>query len=47
MGAYIVGMFIGLMIGYMLGATREEPCPREALGYKCRRGSSVKCECEK
>jgi hypothetical protein len=43
---------LGLLVGVALMAlaVRVEspnPCPREKLGYICRRGSGIKCQCEK
>lgn len=35
----LYGVVMLIMLGDIL-------CPREELGYKCRRGSGQKCECE-
>lgn len=43
----IAGLSIGVIISIAISAWTIKPCPREGLGYKCRRGTSQKCECEK
>jgi hypothetical protein len=39
----------GLMVILLIAAVRNRRaarCPREQLGYNCRRGTNVDCECE-
>ena len=46
----VLGISIGLIVTTIITALTAKPsakpCPREELGYKCRRSSSQKCECE-
>lgn len=42
----VVGISIGLIVTTIITALSAKPCPREEMGYKCRKGSSQKCECE-
>jgi len=35
------------IVSIAISAWTAKPCPREEMGYKCRKGSSQKCECEK
>ena len=42
----VLGISIGLIVTTIITALTAKPCPREELGYKCRKGSSQKCECE-
>lgn len=40
--------FITVFVGSLYLASKDgvKPCPREDMGYKCRRGLGQKCECE-
>jgi hypothetical protein len=43
----VLGLVIGvnLMVPAVTAGPRQA-CPREKLGYICRRGTSFKCDCE-
>ena len=44
---WIIGTIsVGVLISIAISALTAKPCPREEMGYKCRKGSSQKCECE-
>lgn len=44
---WIIGAIsIGVLLSIGLSAWTHKPCPREEMGYRCRRGTSQKCECE-
>lgn len=42
----VVGLSIGVLLSIGLSAWTHKPCPREEAGYRCRRESGRKCECE-
>ena len=42
----VVGLSIGILVSIAISAWTEKPCPREEMGYKCRKDSGQKCECE-
>ena len=43
-----IGSLLLVALSIFIGVLKfgGEPCPREEMGYKCRKGSSQKCECE-
>jgi hypothetical protein len=44
----MLGLFIGVNLMVLaIAAGPRRVCPREKLGYNCRRGSGIKCDCEK
>lgn len=44
---WIIGAIsVGVLISIAISAWTAKPCPREELGYKCRKGTGQKCECE-
>lgn len=42
----IILISVATLVGVAFASWTIKPCPREELGYKCRKGSSQKCECE-
>jgi hypothetical protein len=45
-GLQSLGLAIGINL-MLVAATAGKPrCARERLGYNCRRGSGIKCDCE-
>jgi hypothetical protein len=46
LGLQSFGLVVGINL-MLVAATAGKPrCRREKLGYNCRRGSGIKCECE-
>ncbi len=44
---WIIGaVSIGILVTIAISAWTEKPCPREEAGYRCRKESGQKCECE-
>jgi hypothetical protein len=47
LGLQSLGLAVGLNLMLVAATAGKARCPREKLGYNCRRGSGMKCECEK
>jgi len=43
----LLGAVIGMLVASYGPISTSDICPREKLGYRCRQGSGIKCDCEK
>lgn len=44
--SWIIVSLSVILLALVIGASAGRECPREKLGYRCRRGSGYRCECE-